>query len=373
MSTNWQFKELFAELWEKIDMSKILIKNGRVWDGEKFCFADVLTENEKIIKIADKINETAEFEYDASGKIVSPGLVDAHVHMRGINKDFGIHAELSCIPFGVTAAADACGAFGDKALLDTFLLKNVIFVPVDFRSNKACFDSTEKMLEKYGEKAIGLKVYFDTHISDVQDIRSLCEVVKFAEKKNLIIMVHSTNSPSPMKEIINCLRSGDILTHAYHGGINTTQDDGFDCIFEAKKRGVIVDAGFAGHIHTDFNVFKSAVRVGALPDIISTDITRYSAYKRGGRYGMTMCMSIAKTAGMNEEDIFRSVTSSAAKALKMETKWGYLKMGRCADISVFEYGDEGFSLCDNQGNTLESQKGYRCILTVSDGEIVYKD
>jgi len=52
-------------------MSKILIKNGKVWDGEGFHFADVLTENEKISKIADKICETAEFEYDASGKIVS--------------------------------------------------------------------------------------------------------------------------------------------------------------------------------------------------------------------------------------------------------------------------------------------------------------
>ena len=34
-------------------MAKILIKNGKVWDGERFCFADVLTENEKISKIAN--------------------------------------------------------------------------------------------------------------------------------------------------------------------------------------------------------------------------------------------------------------------------------------------------------------------------------
>ena len=139
-----------------------MIKNGRVWDGEKFYFADVLTENEKISKIADKIDEAAEFEYDASGKTVSAGLVDAHVHMRGINKDFGIHAEMSTIPFGVTVATDACGAYGDKALLDSFLLKNVIFVPAEFHDNKAYFDSVEKMPEKYGEKAIGIKVYFDT-------------------------------------------------------------------------------------------------------------------------------------------------------------------------------------------------------------------
>ena len=59
-------------------MPKILIKNGKVWDGERFYFADILTENEKIAKIVDKIYETADFEYDASGKIVSAGLVDAH-------------------------------------------------------------------------------------------------------------------------------------------------------------------------------------------------------------------------------------------------------------------------------------------------------
>ena len=107
-------------------MAKVLIKNGRIWDGEKFFFSDILTDGELIVKIERNISDNADFVYDASGKIVSAGLVDAHVHMRGINKEFGIHAELSTIPFGVTAAADACGAYGDKALLDTFLLKNVI-------------------------------------------------------------------------------------------------------------------------------------------------------------------------------------------------------------------------------------------------------
>ena len=95
-------------------MPKILIKNGKVWDGERFYFADILTENEKIAKIADKIYETADFEYDASGKIVSAGLVDSHVHMRVHPSDaFAIQAEMSCFPFGVTAAADAGRTQGD--------------------------------------------------------------------------------------------------------------------------------------------------------------------------------------------------------------------------------------------------------------------
>lgn len=354
-------------------MPKILIKNGRVWDGEKFYFADVLTDDGKISKIKQKIDEKADFKYDADGKIVSAGLVDAHVHMRGINRTFGIHAELSSIPFGVTAAADAWGSRGDKALLDTFLLKNVIYVPAEIRENKAYFDKADSLLEKYGDKVVGLKVCFDTEQADVRDVSPLREAVEYAEKKNLIVMVHSSNPPVSMAELLNVLRKGDILTHAYHGGRNNVSDDGFECIKAAKKRGVIIDIGYAGHVHTDFKVLEEGIACGAIPDVISTDITKFSAYKRGGRYGMTMCMNIARHLGMSEEDIFRSVTSNPAKALGKENEWGYLKVGRCADIAVFKYCNEGFDMTDKAGNRVASENGYRCVLTIADGEVVFAD
>ncbi len=353
-------------------MAKILIKNGRVWDGERFFYADVLTNGAEIAQIAPDLSEKADFIYDACGKTVSAGLVDAHLHMRGLNKEFGIHAELSSIPFGVTAAADGCGACGNKELLDTFLLKNVVFVPAQFRGNKAYFDSIEKMMGQYGERVAGIKVYFDTQVSDICDIQPLYEVLEFAEKKNLRIMVHSSNSPIPMKALLGALREGDILTHAYHGGKNNVSEDGFECIRSAKRRGVIIDAGFAGHVHTDFKVFEDAVRCGAIPDLISTDITKFSAYIRGGRYGMTMCMNIAKTLGMQEEDIFKAVTANPAKALGKEKEWGFLTVGRCADIAVFDDTDEGFDLTDHAGNRVEGKRGYRCVLTVCDGQVVYK-
>ena len=158
----------------------------------------------------------------------------------------------------------------------------------------------------------------------------------------------------------------------YHGGENNVSEDCFECIKTAKKRGVTIDAGFAGHVHTDFKVFENAISCGAVPDIISTDITRFSAYKRGGRYGMTMCMSIAKHLEMSEEDIFRAVTSAPAKTLGKENEWGYLKVGRCADIAVFDYSDEGFDMTDKAKNHIASENGYRCVLTVADGEIVYR-
>ena len=355
-------------------MSKILIKNGKVWDGERFYFADVLTDNEKISRIGDKIDEVVDFEYDASGKIVSAGLVDSHVHMRGISlKKFGIQAEMSSFPFGVTMAADASGIYGNEALLDSFLLKNLVFVCAEFKDNKAIFENTEKMLKQYGKRVAGIKVYFDVHISEVTDIEPLRQVVEYAEKKNLIVMVHTSNSPVSMSEIVDALNKGDIITHAYHGGINNASYNDFESLKKAKEKGIIIDAGFAGTAHADFTVFENAIKNGCAPDTISTDITKFSAYKRGGRYGMTMCMSIAKTLGMSEEEIFKAVTSSASKALCKESEWGYLKVGRYADVAVFDYRDEVFCLTGKGGKTVEGAEGYRCVLTILDGEIVYRD
>ncbi len=352
-------------------MAKILIKNGRIWDGEKFFFADVLTDGKIVSKIKKNISDNADFIFDATGKTVSAGLVDIHVHMKGIApEEFGIEPHVSSFAFGVTAVNDAGSTQGDKALLDSFSVKSTVFVGVEIKENHAQFSNTENLLVKYGDRAIGLKVYFDKTISEIYDISPLQEICEYAKNHKLKVMVHCSNSPTSMEEIVNTLSSGDILTHIYHGGENGCLDDDFKAFKIAKDKGIILDAGFAGHVHTNFENLKTAVQNGFYPDTISTDITRFSAFKRGGRYGMTMCMNIAKTVGMSEEDIFKAVTSSPAKALKKD--WGILKVGAVADVAVFDYTDESFCLTDNEGNVLENDKGYRCVLTVCDGEIVFK-
>jgi dihydroorotase-like cyclic amidohydrolase len=46
-------------------MASILIKNGRVWDGERFLHADVLTDGGVIAKTEPSIKAVADFVYDA--------------------------------------------------------------------------------------------------------------------------------------------------------------------------------------------------------------------------------------------------------------------------------------------------------------------
>lgn len=63
---------------------KLLIKGGRVIDpaNKQDEVLDILVENSKISQVAKNINERADKTIDATHKIVMPGLVDMHVHLR---------------------------------------------------------------------------------------------------------------------------------------------------------------------------------------------------------------------------------------------------------------------------------------------------
>ncbi len=63
---------------------RILIRNGHVVDPANNIDGafDILVEDSKISKVAKNIRLTVDEKIDASGKIVMPGAVDMHVHLR---------------------------------------------------------------------------------------------------------------------------------------------------------------------------------------------------------------------------------------------------------------------------------------------------
>ncbi len=62
-------------------MTKILFKNGNVFYHGKLQKLDVLIENETIIEIKENISQ-ADKVIDLEGKLLTPGFVDIHVHLR---------------------------------------------------------------------------------------------------------------------------------------------------------------------------------------------------------------------------------------------------------------------------------------------------
>jgi dihydroorotase len=351
---------------------KLLIQNGRIWDGKRYFFADVLTEDKNIKTIASHIEEKADFTFDASGMIVTAGLVDMHMHMQGISSDsYAIDPSAACFPFGVTAACDAGGRKGSHGLLSSFGVKSAVFAEAVIENDSLNEAATACNIALFGDKVVGVKLFYDVGGGKLHSLKPLQEVCDFAHSRGLKVMVHCNHSPTSMLSIVEELSSGDVLSHVYHGGCNDCTEGEFAALKLAREKGVILDAAFAGHVHTDFSVLQKAFAAKQFPDTISTDITKSSAYKRGGRYGLTMCMSMARTAGMAEEAIFRAVTSVPARALGQA--WGALQVGGVADIAVLDYTEEPFCLTDKAGNTLQSSVGYRCKLTVADGVVVFKD
>jgi len=66
-------------------MNSLLLSGGRVIDPANHfdAVADVLIQNGKISVIGKNLSAPADVEkFDATGKIVSPGLIDLHVHLR---------------------------------------------------------------------------------------------------------------------------------------------------------------------------------------------------------------------------------------------------------------------------------------------------
>ena len=63
---------------------KTLIKNGRVVDPSQNLDAvmDILVEDGKIKTLGTGITEAADEVFDATGLVVTPGLIDVHTHMR---------------------------------------------------------------------------------------------------------------------------------------------------------------------------------------------------------------------------------------------------------------------------------------------------
>lgn len=352
-------------------MEKLLIKNGKIWNGTKFVYGDILTNEKTVASVGTNIDEKAEFVFDADGKIVTAGLVDIHAHLRGLD-NFGTNADMCCLPYGVTTVNNAGGDFGDERTVESFGVKTTVFAIADTVEGRFDLLSTEKRLKLYGDTVIGLKFYLDTTVNPECGITTLKEICDYAASHGLKVMVHVSNSPVPMAEIAAVLNKGDIITHAYHSGKNNIAENDYAAYKIAKRRGVIIDVGYAGYVHTDFELLKRSIEKNFRPDTISSDITHLSFNTRGGKYSLLMCMSIARNLGMSESEVLKCCTANAAAALGKTDGTGCLKEGVAADIAVLDWANEPYCLTDRNGNTVKNAKAYRCLLTVSDGQVMFR-
>lgn len=86
-------------------------------------------------------------------------------------------------------------------------------------------------------------------------------------------MVHVTNAPRPLPEILSSMRPGDIITHCLHrsqyGIMGPAQERVLDEVWRAQQTGIIFDCAH-GRLHCYFPSIRKAIAHGFLPNETST-------------------------------------------------------------------------------------------------------
>ncbi len=374
-------------------MYDIIIKNGRVIDSynEIDKILDVAIENGKISNIG-KLNYDESIQtIDATGCIVSPGLIDYHMHIYPL-AEIGVLGEATCFPSGVTTAVDAgstgCGTYeGHRGFVSSSKLRiksylNVCSAGLATGSylenpNPKYYNRKKiaQMFDKYGDELVGLKIRQGSEIVGDLGLEPLKETIKIADEIGTKVMVHCSNPPSDLKEMIDLLRDGDILTHAFQNkGGSILDKNGHVCqpAWDARDRGVIFDVANA-NIHFSFDVANVALRENFIPDTISTDLTVRSLYKRHAVFNLIHVMAKYLNMGMSINQILEKCTSKPAEIMGMQNKIGCLSIGTNADISIIKIKDKEVLFSDREGVILKGNKIIKAMLTLKDGDIVYRD
>ncbi|MDC7954643.1 amidohydrolase family protein [Fusobacterium simiae] len=375
----------------------ILIKNGLMLSkGNSLSYqGDILIENEKIKSIDQDLNVEAEQVIDANGCIVLPGLIDHHTHLYPFIKK-GIPAESVCFSSGVTTAVDAgssgCETYENvRNFLDYSRLRiksylNISSLGLTSLPNLENLDpkfynkdKIKELFKKYKDELIGLKIRMSKNIVNELGFKPLEETIKIAEDLSVPVMVHSTDPPGPIENIANLLRKNDVLTHMYQKSPFTIlNNDKIDIsIKKAREKGVVFEAADA-RLHFSFEICEKALKENFLPDIIATDLTAFSMYQRPTAFSLLMQISKYENLGIPFEKIIKACTTTPAKLLGISDSVGAIKVGYLADIAIIkkefidvEFGDKPYKYEDK--NFKSGKFVYNCMMTIKNGEIVYRN
>ena len=333
---------------------------------------------------------------DVSNCIVTPGLIDHHTHIYPFADELGLPAAATCFSSGATTAVDA-GSSGcrdyqqariclNQTRLSIYPFLNISSTGLNTNRSvedvdPAHFDAgrIRELFEEYRGEIIGLKIRTSKNIVKELGYEPLRKTVELADQLEVPVMVHCTNPPGPMSELLGCLRKNDILTHMYMNIGSTILDETGHvsaAAKEARKRGVLFEAADA-RAHFGFSTAIPAIEEGFWPDIIGTDITRFSMNIRPTAFSLAMQLAKYENLGIPFEEVIRRCTINPAKSMGLKDGSGTLSAGAVADCAVFRkiekdviFGDRPDG--DSEQKTFTGTHYYETVLTIKGGSPVYR-
>ena len=339
--------------------------------------------------------ERARRTIDASGKLVTPGLIDLHCHVYPYGSAIGIPAD-ELVEHQCTTTVVSAGDAGvnNLAALRRYVVAQTrarmyAFVHIAnnglsafpvaelYNIDNAQVESCAMALAENPDFLIGVKVRMSENVIFKHGIEPLKRAIQACEMcgwpAKMMVHIGGVESTKLMSAILDMLRPGDVLTHAYSGAPNIAGaftnivKDGklLSAALAAKNRGVVFDVGHGGGSF-DFTVAELAIAQGCPPDTISSDIHVISGNTPGMPY-LPWVMSKFLTMGYTLEQVVTMTTTAPAKIINRAPKIGTLQIGAPGDVAIMQLVEGPVSFVDTRKNKRDGKMFLKPIQTVING------
>jgi dihydroorotase len=314
---------------------------------------------------------------DVKGYVVTPGLIDLHTHVYWGGTSLGIDADQFCRTSGVTTSIDT-GSAGPgnfagfrRHVIERSEARILAYLHVSFAGifgfSKTIMVGESKNMELMAPREaaevaaanrdviVGIKVRVGRNSSGDQGAAPLNIALQVAEEVGMPLMAHIDYPPPSYEEVLDMLRPGDVLTHAFRPFPNapcTAQGTVKPAVLAARKRGVLFDIGH-GAGSFSFKTARAMLANGFYPDTISSDV--HVLCIDGPAFDQVTTMSKFLCMGMPLAEVIKESTLNCAHALQ-RPELGTLKAGAVGDATILSIKEGKFDYVDVLGEHMEGRQ-----------------
>jgi dihydroorotase len=357
---------------------ELVVSGGRVIDPSQNIdrIADVAFAGGRVAAVGDGLASRAAQRVDASGRIVTPGLIDLHTHVYWGGTSLGVDP-LILARGGATTLVDtgSAGPGNYPGFLEHVIkpapMRIVAYLNVSFAGIygfskrimvgesgdlrlMAPVDAVE-VAEANRDTLAGIKVRVGLNASGNSGLVPLQIARQVADRIDMPMMVHIDMPPPTLADVLALMRPGDILTHCFRPFPNSpaTRDGKVSpAVLEARERGVLFDIGH-GMGSFSFKTARAMLANGFMPDTISSDV--HALCIDGPAFDLLTTMSKFLCLGVPLPEVVKSATQNAAAALQIQDI-GTFREGAAGDASILSLDHGQHDYVDSTGERLRGEQ-----------------